>query len=345
MPQSALPIGSLLSAPRPAFTETEAQGLARTHFGLDGTALPLTSERDQNFRLATPQGAFVLKIANAAEPRGVTECQTLALLHLEAVTPGLPVPRVIRTREGASWTELAGGNLLRLLTWVEGEPLWRARRGAAQRRAVGLCLGGIAAALADFSHPSADHELLWDIRHAARLRALLPAIPDARTAVLAERVLDRFETAVAPRLADLPWQVVHNDMNPHNIMVDPANADRVAGVIDFGDLVRTARVCDLAVAGSYQVDPGDPAGTLGDLVAGYHAANPLRPEEVELLPDLVAARMVTTVAIASARAAQQPDNAPYILRNLPASAAGLEALTALAPGAAAAALLRATEAA
>lgn len=56
MPQSALPIGSLLSAPRPAFTETEAQGLARTHFGLDGTALPLTSERDQNFRLATPRG-------------------------------------------------------------------------------------------------------------------------------------------------------------------------------------------------------------------------------------------------------------------------------------------------
>ncbi|WYK03976.1 phosphotransferase [Cereibacter sphaeroides f. sp. denitrificans] len=216
MPQSALPIGPLLSAPRPAFTETEAQGLARTHFGLDGTALPLTSERDQNFRLETPQGSFVLKIANAAEPRGVTECQTLALLHLETVAPALPVPRVIRTLEGTPSTDLPGGNLLRLLTWLEGEPLWRARRGAAQRRAVGLCLGGIAAALADFSHPSADHELLWDIRHAARLRALLPAIPDARTAVLAEQVLDRFETAVSSRLADLPWQVVHNDMNPHN---------------------------------------------------------------------------------------------------------------------------------
>ncbi|ULB09234.1 phosphotransferase [Cereibacter azotoformans] len=341
MPHSALPIGTLLAAPRPAFTATEAEGLARAHFGQDGRALPLTSERDQNFRLVTGHGEFVLKIANAAEPRGVTEFQTLALLHLEDRAPSLPVPRVGRTLEGAPWAELPSGNLLRLLTWVGGEPLWRARGGAAQRRAIGRCLGGITAALADFAHPAADYELLWDIRHAARLRPLLPAIPDARTAVLAGQVIDRFDAEAAPRLADLPWQVVHNDMNSHNIMVDPADPSRVTGVIDFGDMVRTARACDLAIAGSYQLEPGDPAGSLADLVAGYHEANPLQPSEIEILPELVAARMVATIAIASSRAAQQPENAPYILRNLPAAAAGLEALTALAPGAAAASLARA----
>lgn len=341
MPQPAPPIGTLLSEPPPAFSEAEAEALARAHFGLTGRASCLTSERDQNFRLVTEHGAFVLKIANAAEPRGVTEFQTLALLHLEAAAPGLPVPRVVRTVAGAPWETLPSGNLLRLLTWVGGEPLWRARAGAAQRRAVGLCLGGIARALAGFDHPAADYELLWDIRHAARLRALLPAIPDARTAGLAARVLDRFETDVAPRLPVLPWQVVHNDMNPHNVMVDPAAPERVTGVIDFGDMLRTARICDLGVAGSYQIDPGDPAGALADVAAGYHAANPLLPGELALLPDLVAARMVTTIAIASARAASHPANAPYILRNLPASAAGLEALTDLPPGAAAAALARA----
>lgn len=336
LPQTAPPIGTLLSAPPPAFSESEAVRLAETHFGLTGRATCLTSERDQNFRLVTEDGTFVLKIANSAEPRAVTEFQSAALIHLEGTD--LPVPRVIRTRDGAPGADLPGGSLLRLLSWVQGEPLWRARAGAAQRRAVGDCLGRLAAALADFTHPAADYDLLWDIRHAARLRPLLPAIPDAPTARLTSRVLDIFDAEVAPRLPDLPWQVIHNDLNPYNIMVDPTDPARITGVIDFGDMVRTARVCDAGVAAAYQIDPCDPAGSLADFAAGYAQANPLLPEEIALLPDLVAARMVTTIAIASSRAASHPENAPYILRNLPASAAGLEALMRLPRGEVAATL-------
>jgi hypothetical protein len=39
--------------------------------------------------------------------------------------------------------------------------------------------------------------------------------------------------------------------------------------------------------------------------------------------------MLTTLAIASARAARYPDNAPYILRNVPSASAGLRALQGL----------------
>ena len=56
------------------------------------------------------------------------------------------------------------------------------------------------------------------------------------------------------------------------------------------------------------------------------AVLPLTALETRLLPDLAATRMLTTLAIASARAADCPDNAPYILRNVPAAAAGLTAL-------------------
>ena len=50
-----------------------------------------------------------------------------------------------------------------------------------------------------------------------------------------------------------------------------------------------------------------------------------------LLRDLTATRMLTTLAIASARAARYPENAAYILRNVPAAAAGLRALAAAPP--------------
>ena len=41
-------------------------------------------------------------------------------------------------------------------------------------------------------------------------------------------------------------QVVHNDLAPTNVLVDDRLA--VTGIIDFGDLTRTALICDLAIA-------------------------------------------------------------------------------------------------
>ena len=65
---------------------------------------------------------------------------------------------------------------------------------------------------------------------------------------------------------------------------------------------------------------------VGAAFAGaHHAVLPLTAPEQEVLFDLVAARMVTTVAITSWRAAKYPEDAAYILRNVPSARAGLQA--------------------
>ena len=140
---------------------------------------------------------------------------------------------------------------------------------------------------------------------------------------------DRFDADIAPALPGLRWQVVHGDLNPHNILADPAGPDRVTGILDFGDMVRTPLVCDLAIAASYRIDPAHPLDSLSDFAAAWHATDPLTGAERALLPDLVAARMVTTVAITARRAARYPANAAYILRNVPSARAGLAALATL----------------
>lgn len=323
-------LGTLLASAPPDVSDAEAMALAKLHFGLEAEPKRLTSERDLNMLMRDAKGTgYVLKIANRAEPHAVTTFQTEALLHLEATAPDLCVPRVLRTLDGATEVTLADGSLLRVLTYLEGTPLYLAPRSHAQRRAMGTTLADLARALGSFSHPAAEQDLLWDIRHAARLRPLLPACPDPHARDLCLRCLDIFETEVAPVLAGLPWQVVHNDLNPHNVLVDPQNPDVVAGVLDFGDMVRTARVCDLAVAAAYQIDPEDALGSLTAFVAGYHAAYPLLLEEVAVLYDLTATRMITTIGIASSRAASHPENAAYILRNFPSARTGLQALTSL----------------
>ncbi|MEY3961045.1 MAG: hypothetical protein RIR14_1699 [Pseudomonadota bacterium] len=135
--------------------------------------------------------------------------------------------------------------------------------------------------------------------------------------------------------------MVHNDLNPHNVLVDEADPDRISGVLDFGDMVRTALVCDLGVAASYQVDPAKPLESLVEFTAAYHRILPLTEQELRLVADLTMARMLTTISITSWRAAKYPDNAPYILRNFPLARAGLLALSALPRDAVSKALLRA----
>ena len=77
------------------------------------------------------------------------------------------------------------------------------------------------------------------------------------------------------------------------------------------------------------VDPDAPLQSLATFARAYHAVLPLTELEQSLFVPLTAARMLTTLAIASARAARYPDNAPYILRNVPSASAGLRALVGL----------------
>lgn len=320
----ASPLGASLSCPPPVFPPELAATTALAHYGLEGALTPLTSERDVNYLLRAAQGSFVLKLANPAEDAEVTRFQTEALLHLEG--GGLPVPRVIRSLTGASEVALPQG-IFRVLTYLEGEMMHRAAPSAALRADMGRMTALLARGLAGFAHPAAGHVLQWDIQRASALRPLLADLPgdlhDAGTAVLR-----RFDDQAAPALPALRAQVLHNDLNPHNILVSGDHL-RVTGILDFGDMVQTPLVCDLAVAASYQVEAADPVTSLTQFCAAYHATLPLRAKEAALILQLVETRWLTTLCIAHHRAARYPDNAGYILRNVPRARAGILAFAGL----------------
>lgn len=319
------PLLGLLNSPPPDLTDAQAQALALQHFGVEGHQRRLTSERDLNIHIATPTQGYVLKLANPAEPPEVTDFQTQALLHLEQTD--LPVPRVIRTLCGKTEAIIPQGTL-RLLTYLEGTPLHSTPRSPTQTAAMAQMAARLTVGLQGFVHPAADHVLQWDIKHASALRPLLPAIPDDLRD-LATNCLNRFDAEIAPQLPRLRWQVVHNDLNPHNVLTDPADPDQIAGVLDFGDMVHTPLICDAAIAASYLIDPAQPLDSLQTFARAYHATLPLTAQEAQLFPDLVATRMLTTLAITASRAARYPENAAYILRNFATSRDGLRALAAI----------------
>ncbi|MHC2436683.1 phosphotransferase [Bradyrhizobium sp. USDA 4451] len=314
--------------------EAHALTLVREHYGLSAEIRRLDSERDQNFRLRAPDGCeYVLKIANPTEDRAVTNLQTEALRHVAIRDPLLPIPRIIPARNGAAELDIGfddgSTRVVRLLTFLAGTPMHQAPQSATLRGDVGRCAARLALALRDFVHPGADHKLLWDIQHAAELRPLLGAVPSAQREQV-ERVLDHFEADAAPVLAQLPKQPLHNDLNPHNIVVDAASQARVCGIIDFGDMTATARINDLAIAAAYQVtDSDEPLAPTLDLIAAYHAVSPLEPRERGILFDLIATRMVMTIVISNIRAARYPENSGYILRNNKQASARLARIATL----------------
>lgn len=328
-------IGTLLGSAIPTFSAAEAEALARDTFGLRGVASPLSGERDSNFYLRVGDAEhYVLKVAHPAEDRQVTNFQTEALLHIAAAVPSLPVPRVLKTRAGETeWLLRRPGEdarVVRVLTFLLGEPLHRAPASALQRRNLGSLLAKLDLGLRDFSHPASDHELMWDMKHASRLRDLLVHIADPQRRGLAGRFLDNFEAHALPAFAHLRAQVIHNDLNPHNVLVYPDDPDRIAGIIDFGDMVHAPLINNLAVAAAYHpTDSGHPLEAMADLVRAYHAELPLQGEEIDILFDLIATRMVLTVTISGWRAARYPENRDYILRNNSKAWAGLERLSSL----------------
>lgn len=325
-------MGSSVAPPR--ITEDEAIRIAKDHYGLTVTASRVASERDANFHLTDIDGReFVLKFANPSEDLAVTRFQTEALIYLAHIAPTLAVPKMVIPKTGPaifSYRSHEGQVLhVRMLSWLGGTPMAHVTLDASLRLDLGRMLGQLSQALSGFQSAEPDQKLIWDLRNALDLRDLLWAVRDPELVGFITERLDDFQTRLGPKLASLRQQAIHNDANPHNVLVDAAQPDRISGILDFGDMVRSAIVVDLVVAGSYLITPDEDVGqTLADLVQGFAQTVPLLPDEIAALPDLIVMRMITSLVVSSWRAECHPENAAYLTRNMARVRAGLDALRA-----------------
>lgn len=344
-----LPEAAVLTAAPAPVPLSWAEAALQAHWALNGLLQPLSGERDANFRLDAQDGSrWLLKCAHPIEPAEVTDFQTQALDHLARHAPHLPVQRLRATVDGAlSCTVPAPDGrprVLRLISWLDGLPAPQAPPSAALRDEVARMQARLHRALAALQHPAAARQLPWDLQRAEAVHSLLAQVPDAARRALADSVLQRHVAEVRPRLGKLLRQPIHNDFNLFNLLVDPAAPHRVCGVLDFGDMLAAPRICDVAVAASYQLDDSSGEACLAsvlDFARAYHAESPLGADELALLWPLVQARLVMVVATSAWRAQRQPEQATYLLRNNAASWRRLQATSQVPTDAACQATVRA----
>lgn len=306
-----------LLAHAPTFGVDDAVRLAREIYGLQADATPLPSERDQNFLLQTPSGErFVLKIANALEERALLDAQQRAM-WLVANRTSL-CPRVLPTLSGdvLAETHLPSGarHFVRLVTYLNGVSVGRLRRRSAELRCdIGRRVGQLDRALLEFEHPAAHREFHWELGNGVDVcREYLPLVADESLRRTVAALVAGFERVVSPLLPELRTSVVHNDANDHNLIVDDGRDlqvrhRRVTGVIDFGDLVYSYTVGDLAIAAAYAaLDERYPLAAAADVVRGYHSELPLEDTEIAALFGLLCLRLCTSVCVAAHQLSHRP---------------------------------------
>lgn len=311
----------LLQTPVPSLPPDEAERLLPEHFGITGTATVLSSERDQNFQILASDGQrYVLKVAHPLEHPQVTDFQTEALQRIAAEDPALTVPRIVTTRAGETSTRIGlrsdQQSTVRLVTYLPGVPLSERTSTPQLRAALRTWLARIDKALAKYSHPGARHKLLWNLTSAVEMTAFISCLPNVEMRSVVGARLSHFEHNVLQELSATRSQVIYNDLNPGNVIVDPQKPGRLVGVIDFGDLVHSFLVVDVAVASAYQLRyTADPFMAVAEFVAAYHRESPLENREIELLFDLIVTRLALAIVITAWRASRHPNNRKYILRN------------------------------
>jgi Ser/Thr protein kinase RdoA (MazF antagonist) len=332
-------VGAVLT--RPTVDQEQGATILAEGWGIAGTLRALPSERDRNWAVALDgDDRFVLKVSNATEDPAFLELQHAAMARLAAA--GVPCQLPVPTPDGRDLLSVrpdpAGPPLLvRVLTWLPGRPLATvpaADRSRALIVDLGRVLGRTARALDGFDHPAAHRRFQWE---AGRGLAVIAAHADAVTDPLRAALLARWQArlaALADALPGLRHGVIHNDANDHNVLADETGT-RITGLLDLGDAVWSVVANELAVGAAYAaLDADDPLAVVAAVRSGFEAELPLTDPEREVLAELVALRLATSVALSAHQSRLDPGD-PYLTISEAPAWALLERLAAVEPTAAA----------
>ena len=261
----------------PEFTLEQASELARDLYGLDGKLKPLDGERDLNFRIDSGDARFVFKIANIEESPAMLECQheVFERIREAGVFPKVATARVSLQGNAIEYVNgTQGAHACRVLPFIEGRMLADVNPlQPALLDDLGRKLARLDHALEGYSHPALKRPLLWDLVDASQIVETYAPLLDGRGRVksLVGYFADRFRQRVLPHADRLRRAVVHNDANRGNVVVE-ADGSTVVSVIDFGDMIETWLVAEVAIAGCYvMLGKPDPLENAANLARGYHA--------------------------------------------------------------------------
>ncbi|UWY26949.1 aminotransferase class III-fold pyridoxal phosphate-dependent enzyme [Flavobacterium sp. TR2] len=303
------------------FSEAIIQDLVKEHYGLNVAVKALNGYDELNFLLSNEKNEkYILKVSNESHPFPFLEAQAAIIRHLTKSSISDCFQHFCLNKEGEELTKIATDSqtyYIRILNFLEGI-FWveEKNKNSELHYNLGSFLGNMDAALANFSHPAMHRNYTWDISRASEAGDNLKYILNHERRRIAGYFLLQFDTEVLPNIHRLRHAYIHNDANDYNVLVQ---GNRVSGLIDFGDMVYTALINNLAIACVYaMLDEEDPLGVAATIVKGYHESYALTEQELDLLYYLIAGRLCISVTQSAYNASLDSNNEHHFVTEKPA---------------------------
>ncbi len=305
------------------------QHFVNSHYSLSIEILtPLDSYDDQNFM---GDGHYVIKLSHPRERRTYLEAQNEAMARIQLA------PEVVATPAGDRIVEYIDpehgtAQLLRVLRYIPGQFMGEcSEHSDALLRDIGAQFGRLSTALQSFQHPGAYRSLYWDLRNIHAVEADIALLHDPAKRRLLAHFFLQLECQLLPILPRLRCGIIHNDGNDYNILIDPADPDRIKAIIDFGDMIHGIVASEIAIVCTYAMLKKDvPLQAAALALGAYHQHFPLTPVERQALPYLIIARLSLSVLSSNKARIQRPEN-EYISITEPDAWRLLEQLAATHP--------------
>lgn len=303
------------------FTESFIISLIQEHYNLEVSCKILNGYDELNFLLTdSSDKKYIFKIATEEHNPYFLEAQVKMIKVLSNSILSEKFQHYIPTKNNQDIGQITLKETqfyFRMLSYLEGD-FWinQKQKTSSLSKNLGLFLGEMDFVLKDFKHPAANRYYEWDIKNALEARKNLHCIKSHQNRRLVAYFLLQFETEVTPNFADLRTALIHNDANDYNILVD---GDRIIGLIDFGDMVQTSLVNNLAIACTYaMLNSEKPLEVATQIVRGYHEKMALTPLEVSLLYYLIAGRLCISLCQSAFNYSMDSTNEHHFITEKPA---------------------------
>ncbi len=298
------------------FTEQFIREFALQYYKLDVDPKALNGYDELNFSLEDKERQqYILKVATDEHGVHFLDAQVQIVNHLSKSQVSDKFQHYLLNTDGIEITTLVidGRNYyFRILSFLDGIFWVNAKYHSNELlMTLGSFLGEMDRSLKDFSHPAMHRHYEWDIANSLDAEVNLPYIKDHEKRRIAAYFLMQFRTEVQPLQHILRKAYIHNDANDYNVLV---RNNEVMGLIDFGDMVFTNLVNNVAVACTYAMfQQKDVLHAAAIVVKGYHEKYPLADQEVSILYYLIAGRLCISVTRSAYNASLDSENEHHFI--------------------------------
>ena len=301
----------------------EAQKIVALNYDIKGSVEKLDGEIDFNFKIQSTKGKnYLLKISRPNFESDYIDFQIKLLDHLnknceiEIAENKLTIDGnkscIIKDNQGRDRS-------VRLLSWTEGR-LWSSVNpiNKSLRKGLGSNTAILDKSLINFKHSFSKREIEWDISNSLWVEEHIDKFDANQKTILIKFIIDFKRNLTLYN--DLPKSIIHNDINDNNIIVsnDLLNPS-VKSIIDFGDSIFTQTINDLAISCSYGImNINDPLAACCEIISGYNSISNISDNELKLLYNLIAMRLVISVTKSLINRFEEPDNKYLLISEKPA---------------------------